>query len=119
MTSRNFTSKLFALMSTIYLTSLWAVSVPCPIPASQIKAEWFQISNNKKEAHAQVRDNHFKIWTMNILSNTYLLDQHIIKRTLEANYSEQTAYQTLGCLKCAYHSNGQYPVDFWACGRDN
>ena len=63
------------LMGIMSLTGAWAV--PCPIPSSQIRAEWFQISSDKKEAHANVRDNNFKVWTMNIFSKKYLLNELI------------------------------------------
>lgn len=102
------------VIGSMLLTELWAVS--CPIPASQIKAEWFQIDSNQKEAHAKVRDS-THIWTMNIVSKKYLLNSMTIQKTLEENSSAQTAYETLGCLKCSYRTNYQYPVDFWACGK--
>lgn len=112
---RNSIKNMTFIMSIALITKGWAVS--CPIPATQIKAEWFQISSDKKQAHAKVRDNNLKLWSMNIFSKGYDLDTLIIQRTLEANGGrQQEALSTLGCLRCTYSSSHQFPVDFWACG---
>ncbi len=101
------------LMGTISIKGAWATL--CPVPATQMSASMFQIAGDKKEARATVRNNNFKVWTMYIQSKRYDLNELIIQRTLEANYTQQEAYSMLGCLRCSYRSNFQYPVDFWAC----
>lgn len=98
--------------ATTHPTNLASNKEPCLIPSIHIKPEWFTFNNH--EAHARVRDGSM-IWTFNLFTEQLILNQDIIKKTINYNSSQHYATAQLGCLSCLY-SSPYSKTKFWACG---